>query len=130
MRLPSKSYLNAIANLQSIVRVFFMDFADIYSLGLLVFLQMASIQSVLGPLVGSKGNLSASKMPGISTTREKATSSYTVHLIPRATLTFDNSTVETTKNRPRKHTADPAAPDFLPLPSFEQCFPKSTKEFK
>ncbi|CAA6655113.1 unnamed protein product [Spirodela intermedia] len=49
---------------------------------------------------------------------------------PRATLTFDNSTTETTRNRSRKHTVDPAAPDFLPLPSFEQCFPKSTKEHR
>ncbi|KAJ6895605.1 hypothetical protein NC651_021957 [Populus alba x Populus x berolinensis] len=44
----------------------------------------------------------------------------------RATLTFDPPT---TTNR-KKHTVDPSSPDFLPLPSFEQCFPKSTKEYR
>ncbi|KAK6130418.1 hypothetical protein DH2020_035828 [Rehmannia glutinosa] len=33
------------------------------------------------------------------------------------------------KVKQRKHTADPNAPDFLPLPSFEECFPKSSKEY-
>lgn len=50
---------------------------------------------------------------------------------PKATLTFDppatNSEKAKLANLPR-HTIDPASPDFLPLPSFEQCFPKSTKE--
>ncbi|GBG80534.1 hypothetical protein CBR_g30995 [Chara braunii] len=27
-------------------------------------------------------------------------------------------------------TADPASPTFLPIPSFEECFPSSTKEFR
>ena len=27
-------------------------------------------------------------------------------------------------------TADPAAPDFRPIPSFQECFPSSTKETK
>ncbi|KVI03441.1 Thiamine biosynthesis protein ThiC [Cynara cardunculus var. scolymus] len=50
-------------------------------------------------------------------------------MVPRATLTFDppSTNVEKTK---RKNTVDPAAPDFLPLPSFEQCFPQSTKEYR
>ncbi|XP_050371623.1 phosphomethylpyrimidine synthase, chloroplastic isoform X2 [Argentina anserina] len=50
---------------------------------------------------------------------------------PKATLTFDPPATNPEKaklpNLPR-HTIDPDSPDFLPLPSFEQCFPKSTKE--
>lgn len=49
---------------------------------------------------------------------------------PRATLTFDPSTMKEEKSTKRKHTVDPAAPDFLPLSSFGLCFPKSTKEYK
>ncbi|CAI0475572.1 unnamed protein product [Linum tenue] len=48
----------------------------------------------------------------------------------RATLTFDPPTADAEKVRQRKHTIDPASPDFVPLPSFEQCFPKSTKEHR
>lgn len=48
---------------------------------------------------------------------------------PRATLTFDPAT-NLTKTKQRKHTVDPAAPDFLPLPAFEECFPNSTKEYR
>ncbi|KAJ6345253.1 hypothetical protein OIU78_008010 [Salix suchowensis] len=44
----------------------------------------------------------------------------------RATLTFDPPSTTSQK----KHTVDPSSPDFLPLPSFEQCFPKSTKEYR
>lgn len=51
---------------------------------------------------------------------------------PRATLAADRhiSVGEPVSNvaKQRKHTVDPAAPDFLPLPSFEECFPRSTKE--
>lgn len=49
-------------------------------------------------------------------------------LVPRATLTFDPPATNADKKKQTKHTVDPASPDFLPLPSFEQCFPKSTKE--
>ncbi|KAI5081601.1 hypothetical protein GOP47_0001344 [Adiantum capillus-veneris] len=31
-------------------------------------------------------------------------------------------------NRTRSSTKDPSSPDFLPIPSFEECFPRSTKE--
>lgn len=48
---------------------------------------------------------------------------------PKATLTFDPSTTNQEKVKMRKHTVDPNAPDFLPLPSFEECFPKSSKEY-
>jgi len=51
-----------------------------------------------------------------------------IALVPRATLAFDPSTTNADKTKPKKHTIDPASPDFLPLPSFEECFPKSTKE--
>ena len=27
-------------------------------------------------------------------------------------------------------TKDPSAPEFLPIPSFEECFPNSTKEYR
>ncbi|PKI32254.1 hypothetical protein CRG98_047340, partial [Punica granatum] len=49
---------------------------------------------------------------------------------PKATLTFDPRTTNAEKTKQKKHTVDPAAPDFLPLPSFEQCFPKSSKEYR
>lgn len=48
----------------------------------------------------------------------------------RAALTFDPPTANSKNTGQRKHTADPASPDFLPLPSFEQCFPKSSKEYR
>ncbi|KAJ0791872.1 putative phosphomethylpyrimidine synthase [Helianthus annuus] len=50
--------------------------------------------------------------------------------VPRATLTFDPPSTNVEKTKQRKNTVDPSAPDFLPLPSFEQCFPKSTKEYR
>ncbi|XP_030537384.1 phosphomethylpyrimidine synthase, chloroplastic isoform X3 [Rhodamnia argentea] len=49
---------------------------------------------------------------------------------PKATLTFDPPTSNSERTKQKKHTLDPAAPDFLPLPSFEQCFPKSSKEYR
>ncbi|KAG4974823.1 Phosphomethylpyrimidine synthase, chloroplastic [Glycine soja] len=53
-----------------------------------------------------------------------------ISLVPRATLTFDPPTTNSDITKQKKHTLDPASPDFLPLPSFEQCFPKSTKEHR
>lgn len=55
---------------------------------------------------------------------------YKFSLKPKATLTFDHSVAESANHKQKKHTIDPAAPDFLPLPSFEECFPKSTKEVR
>lgn len=59
---------------------------------------------------------------------------------PRATLTTsstddddgDDSTTSKVKDRRRhiSHTVDPDSPAFLPLPSFQECFPKSTKEYR
>lgn len=51
-------------------------------------------------------------------------------MVPRATLTFDPASANVEKTKKSKNTVDPAAPDFLPLPAFEQCFPQSTKEYK
>lgn len=48
----------------------------------------------------------------------------------RATLTFDPPTTNSERAKQRKHTIDPSSPDFQPIPSFEECFPKSTKEHK
>nr|BAJ91646.1 predicted protein [Hordeum vulgare subsp. vulgare] len=47
---------------------------------------------------------------------------------PRAVSVTDQSVAEPAKPRQSKHTVDPAAPEFLPLPAFEDCFPRSTKE--
>lgn len=47
---------------------------------------------------------------------------------PKATLTFDPPTTSSERKQQRKHTTDPTSPDFMPLPSFEECFPKSSKE--
>lgn len=55
---------------------------------------------------------------------------FSMALVPRATLTFDPPSTNADKAKQKKHTVDPASPDFLPLPSFEQCFPKSTKEHR
>lgn len=46
----------------------------------------------------------------------------------RATLTFDPPTTNSERAKQRKHTVDPSSPDFQPIPSFQECFPKSTKE--
>lgn len=51
-------------------------------------------------------------------------------MVPQATLTFDPPSTNVEKTKIRKNTVDPSAPDFLPLPSFEQCFPQSTKEYR
>ncbi|GMJ00418.1 PYRIMIDINE REQUIRING, thiaminC [Hibiscus trionum] len=50
--------------------------------------------------------------------------------VPKATLTFDppSTNSERSKQLQRKHTINPASPDFVLLPSFEECFPKSSKE--
>lgn len=48
----------------------------------------------------------------------------------RAALAVDPSASESVKEKRSRHTVDPLAPEFLPLPPFEQCFPNSTKEFR
>lgn len=100
---------------------------------------MASVHGTLTSVVCKKGNHSANaKLPsnafltrinvvGRPKVWKKEACPATAG--PKATLTFDPPTTNTEKTQ-RKHTVDPAAPDFLPLPSFEQCFPRSSKEYR
>ncbi|CAA2953632.1 phosphomethylpyrimidine synthase, chloroplastic isoform X2 [Olea europaea subsp. europaea] len=102
---------------------------------------MASMQTTLTSVVSSNGNHSgplkfpnSSFLPGIDVTAHVAGGQRrairsTSFLGPKATLTFDPPTANTEKAKQRKHTVDPNAPDFLPLPSFEECFPRSSKEY-
>lgn len=102
---------------------------------------MASMQTTLTSVVGNNGNHSAplkfpnsSFLPGIDVTAHVAgvrrrAIRFTSFSGPKATLTFDPPTSNTEKPKQRKHTVDPNAPDFLPLPSFEECFPRSSKEY-
>jgi len=102
---------------------------------------MASVHANVTSLVCKNGNhASQSKFPSstflpgfdvvgrVSSAWKKELVPSSMALVPRTTLTFDPRTTDSGKTKPKKHTVDPASPDFLPLPSFEQCFPKSTKE--
>ncbi|CAI9756427.1 unnamed protein product [Fraxinus pennsylvanica] len=103
-------------------------------------LQMAVMLTTLTSAVGNNGNNSAPlKFPnssfllGIDVTEHIGSARrrdiwYTFFSCPKATLTFDPPTTNTEKPEQRKHTVDPA-PDFLLFPSFEECFPKSSKEY-
>lgn len=104
---------------------------------------MASIHANATSVVGKNGNhVSQPKLPGtaflpgfdvirrVSGTSKKELVPFSMALGPRATLTFDPPTTNSDRSRQKKNTVDPASPDFLPLPSFEQCFPKSTKEYR
>ncbi|KAF4372231.1 hypothetical protein G4B88_009301 [Cannabis sativa] len=96
---------------------------------------MASVHSALTSVVFKNGNHSSPKkfpsssfLPGFDIMGRVSCPHKREMSGPRATLTFDPPTTNEGKDKQRKHTVDPASPDFLPLPSFEQCFPKSTKE--
>ena len=104
---------------------------------------MASLHGNVTLAVCKNGNnVSQSKFPSttflpgfdvvgrVSSAWKKELIPSSVALIPRATLTFDPQTTNSDKTKQKKHTFDPASPDFQPLPSFEQCFPKSTKEYR
>ncbi|XP_077238753.1 phosphomethylpyrimidine synthase, chloroplastic-like isoform X2 [Tasmannia lanceolata] len=103
---------------------------------------MASMHAALTSVVYKKTNPSHAKLPNTAFLRgsegvgyipngwEKEVCPTSMSYGPRATLTFGPSTTDSEKTKQRKHTIDPAAPDFLPLPSFEECFPKSTKEYR
>lgn len=70
-------------------------------------------------------------LPGFGFNRKELSTSRSLASGPRATLTFDPpATGSDTSEQRNKHTLDPSSPDFLPLPSFQQCFPKSTKEYR
>ncbi|RWR81553.1 Thiamine biosynthesis protein ThiC [Cinnamomum micranthum f. kanehirae] len=101
---------------------------------------MASIHAGLTSVACKKGNTPSPKLPNtaflpgfevvgcVSNKWEKEVCHSSKNSLPRATLTFGPKTADLEKTNKRKHTVNPAAPDFLPLPSFEECFPKSTKE--
>lgn len=102
---------------------------------------MASVHSTLMSVVCNNNNKShsawpklpnSSLLPGFdlvvqaaSTRFKKETTTTT-----RATLTFDPPTTNSERAKQRKHTIDPSSPDFQPIPSFQECFPKSTKEHR
>ena len=102
---------------------------------------MASVHSTLTSVVFKNGSHSSvAKLPSttflpgfdivgrVSSAQRKDILPTPMSLGPRATLTFDPPTSNTEKVKQNKHTVDPASPDFLPLPSFGECFPRSTKE--
>ncbi|XP_027089792.1 phosphomethylpyrimidine synthase, chloroplastic isoform X3 [Coffea arabica] len=103
--------------------------------------KMASVQATLTPAACKNGNYSSpmkfsnsSFLPGFDVTGQitgiRKKDSWSTHLSGvRATLTFDHPTTNKENSKQRKHTVDPNAPDFLPLPSFEECFPRSSKEY-
>lgn len=103
---------------------------------------MASVHTTMTSLVCKNANHSVTSklpstsfLPGFDVTGNSA-STWKKEICPpsfsgpRATLTFDPPSTNSEKTKQRKHTVDPASPDFLPLPSFEQCFPRSTKEHR
>lgn len=102
---------------------------------------MASLHANVASVVCKNGNhasqskfASSSFLPGfdvvgrVPSAWKKELVPPSMTLVPRARLTFDPPTTNSDNTKQKKHTVDPASPDFLPLPSFEQCFPKSTKE--
>lgn len=103
---------------------------------------MASVNATFASVVCNKCSHSASKFPSSaflpgfdalgrsSSACKKEFCPASKSSGPRATLTFDPPTSDSEKTKQKKHTLDPAAPDFMPLPSFEQCFPKSSKEYR
>lgn len=103
---------------------------------------MAFVHTTMASFVCKNGNHatlakfpSTSFLPGfdmaarVSSTKKEVFPSST-STTTRATLTFDPPTTNSDRSKQRKHTVDPAAPDFQPLPSFEECFPKSSKEYR
>ena len=102
---------------------------------------MASVQTTLTSMVCKNGSHSIARkfphsyfLPGFVVgnvasmqRKEKCPNAF---MSPKATLTFDPPAGNSEKTKLRKHTVDPSAPDFLPLPSFEQCFPNSSKEYR
>lgn len=101
-------------------------------LSLVFCLEMASVQAtaiLISSAVTKNGNTTACLPLGFVISRAACKKEFCAHSMAsgaRATLTFDPPT----RTNQKKHTVDPSSPDFLPLPSFEQCFPKSTKEYR
>ncbi|KAM0874594.1 hypothetical protein ACQ4PT_037304 [Festuca glaucescens] len=100
---------------------------------------MAALQPSFSPSTMAMNNsCSAMKFPktallpgfgGISRTQDAQDRNASLTCSrPKAASVTDQSAAEPAKPRQKKQTVDPAAPEFLPLPAFEECFPRSTKE--
>jgi phosphomethylpyrimidine synthase len=100
--------------------------------------EMAALQPSFSPAMTLKSSCSALKFPktallsgfgGIPRLQDAQDRNTSVaYLIPKAASVTDQSIAEPPKTKQNRHTVDPTAPEFLPLPSFEECFPRSTKE--
>jgi len=97
--------------------------------------EMAALQPSFSPAMTLKSSCSALKFPqtallpgfgGIPRPQDRKASF--ACLIPKVASVTDQSIAEPSKPKQNRHTVDPTAPEFLPLPSFEECFPRSTKE--
>lgn len=101
---------------------------------------MASVHTTLTSLLCKNGNHSApAKFPGtaflpgfdgVGRVSKKGLCLTFMSSGPRATLTSDPPKTNSEKTKQRKGTVDPSAPDFEPHPTFEQCFPRSSKEYR
>jgi len=98
---------------------------------------MAALQPSFSSTMALRSSGSSLKFPktallpgfsGISRQDMQERNSSLACLIPKVASVTDQSIAEPSKPRKNKNTVDPTAPEFLPLPSFEECFPRSTKE--
>jgi len=98
---------------------------------------MAALQPSFSSTMALRSSGSSLKFPktallpgfsGISRQDMQERNSSLACLIPKVASVTDQSIAEPSKPRKNKHTVDPTAPEFLPLPLFEECFPRSTKE--
>jgi len=98
---------------------------------------MAALQPSFSSTMALRSSGSSLKFPktallpgfsGISRQDTQERNSSLACLIPKVASVTDQSIAEPSKPRKNKNTVDPTAPEFLPLPSFEECFPRSTKE--
>lgn len=98
---------------------------------------MAALQPSFSSTMALKSSCSGLKFPktalrpgfgGISRQDMQDRNASLAFLVPKVASVTDQSTAEPAKPKKNKNTVDPTAPEFLPLPSFEECFPRSTKE--
>ncbi|CAN6316283.1 unnamed protein product [Urochloa humidicola] len=98
---------------------------------------MAALQPSFSSTMALKSSCSGLKFPktallpgfgGISRQDMQDRNASLAYLIPKVASVTNQSAAEPAKPRQNKNTIDPSAPEFLPLPSFEECFPRSTKE--
>jgi len=100
--------------------------------------EMAALQPSFSPAMALKSSCSGLKFPktallpgfgGIPRLQDvQDRNAGFACFIPKAVSVTDQSIAEPSKPKQSRHTVDPTAPEFLPLPSFEECFPRSTKE--